>query len=328
MWDRGPSESWSRPDPRGCPQPKPALGTLSTDHTSRRSISRRVLNVPNVRSRQREEAFAAQVVGERLGYLLGDHRPRRAVTQPEPARPVSAPDMPDEPEAADPDSLRSRAAEAAVPSLPRFNRLHVAVVCSLLVLGLVLAVIALLRARPVALASPQTTITSSTSQPSLTSFEPSARSSPAPEIVVHVVGAVRRPGLVHLPERSRVSDAIDAAGGLGTSAALGELNLAQVLSDGQQIVIGSRSHPGGEVRQGGEASAADGTTNPGSTGQLDLNSATAAQLDTLPGVGPVTAERILSWRKDHERFRRIEELQEVDGIGPKTYSQIAPHVRV
>jgi competence protein ComEA len=82
------------------------------------------------------------------------------------------------------------------------------------------------------------------------------------------------------------------------------------------------------VRQtgAGGGATASGGGEPG--GQIDLNSATASQLDTLPGVGPVTAERIIAWRTEHRRFSRVEELQEVDGIGPKTYAQIAPHVRV
>ena len=125
-----------------------------------------------------------------------------------------------------------------------------------------------------------------------------------------------------------MQDAIDAAGGLLPAADPGEINLAQPLGDGQQVLIGTSAHPSGEVRQTGAGSGttATGTGEPG--GQIDLNSATAGQLDTLPGVGPVTVERIIAWRSEHRRFSRVEELQEVDGIGPKTYAQIAPHVRV
>jgi len=148
----------------------------------------------------------------------------------------------------------------------------------------------------------------------------------ASKIVVHVLGAVRHPGLVRLPENSRVQDAIDAAGGLGRQADPGELNLAQPLSDGQQVLIGSARHPAGEVReQQGSGGASSG---PIAQGALDLNRANQSQLEELPEVGPVTAQAILAWRQEHGRFSRIEELQEVDGIGPKTYSQIAPHVRV
>jgi competence protein ComEA len=144
-----------------------------------------------------------------------------------------------------------------------------------------------------------------------------------------VLGAVRRPGLVRLSEGSRVQDAIDAAGGLLPSADPAEINLAQPLGDGQQVFIGTKARPSGQVRQTGAAGGGATTAGSGEAGtQIDLNSATASQLDTLPGVGPVTAERIIAWRTEHRRFSRVEELQEVDGIGPKTYAQIAPHVRV
>ncbi|HZA32027.1 MAG TPA: ComEA family DNA-binding protein, partial [Propionibacteriaceae bacterium] len=167
----------------------------------------------------------------------------------------------------------------------------------------------------------------STHPPNASSPAATATSSPRPRIVVHVLGAVRRPGLVRLPQGSRVQDAIEAAGGLRSSAAPGELNLAQILTDGQQIMVGSRSHPGGRLSDGGGGRAGSSSSS-GSSPQVDLNSATAAQLDSLPGVGPVTAERILAWRTEHGGFRRVEELQEVEGIGPKTYADIAPHVRV
>ena len=147
----------------------------------------------------------------------------------------------------------------------------------------------------------------------------------ATRLVVHVLGAVSDPGLVRLPENSRVQDAIDAAGGLTGRADPGELNLAQPLADGQQLVIGTKGDPAGEVRDGGESGAGSGAS---ATATLDLNRANQVQLEELPGVGPVTAQAILTWREQHGRFSRIEELQEVDGIGPKTYAQIAPHVRV
>jgi len=145
--------------------------------------------------------------------------------------------------------------------------------------------------------------------------------------VVHVLGAVRSPGLVTLPPHARVQDAIDAAGGFTRRADPAQLNLAQPVQDGQQVVIGSRNHPAGEVRNG----SGGGPAEAGSAGEgavLDLNGADAAELEELPGVGPVTAGAILTWRTQHGRFSKIEELQEVDGIGPKTYAQIAPHVRV
>jgi competence protein ComEA len=312
-------------------------GVLSTGLVNRCPVCRWALTFLDVRSRQREDALAARLVGDRLAHVLGEQQPRRAAMPLAESAPSSAAER-GEPPSADAGQFGPQTAEAGISNQSRFNRLHIAVVCVLLALGLVLAVVALLRARPVALATPQTTVSISPYQPSAT-FLPggaSASSTPATRIVVHVLGAVRRPGLVQLPDRSRVSDAVDAAGGLRSSAEPGDLNLAQIVVDGQQIVIGARGDPGGEVRDGGGGGGAAGSRSPGPAGgsspgqstQLDLNAATAAQLDTLPGVGPVTADRILKWRSDHGRFRRLEELQEVEGIGPKTYAQIAPHVRV
>jgi competence protein ComEA len=280
-----------------------------------------------VRSRYGEDTVDSNVVADRLAHVFGQHQPRRAAGSGGPA------EVRGEPEAhaqrADDQSLTAiDLEEARSPARPRFSRLHVGVVCSLVLLGVVFAALAVLRARPVALATPQSVpVSVSTSPPNASPPAASTNSSPRPRIVVHVLGAVRRPGLVRLPQGSRVQDAIDAAGGLLSSAAPGELNLAQILTDGQQMVVGSRAHPGGRLSDGGSgpgSSSAGSRSSP----QVDLNNATATQLDSLPGVGPVTAERILAWRSEHGSFRRVEELQEVEGIGPKTYADIAPHVRV
>lgn len=157
---------------------------------------------------------------------------------------------------------------------------------------------------------------------------PTVLASPSPEVsepvmvAIHVLGAVARPGVVELPEGSRVSDAIAACGGLVPGADPGQLNLAQILSDGEQVLIGDATQPGGEVR--GQTAAG----SQGGGGKISLNTATLAQLDTLPGVGPVTAQKIIDWRSANGRFTRVEELQEVDGIGPKTLAQIIEYVRV
>ena len=100
-----------------------------------------------------------------------------------------------------------------------------------------------------------------------------------------------------------------------------------MLADGQQVVIGTARRPAGEVRDQGPPQS-DSTQNGSPAAALDLNRATSAQLEQLPGIGPVTAAAIVAWREQHGRFSRIEELQEVDGIGPKTYARIAPLVRV
>jgi competence protein ComEA len=125
-------------------------------------------------------------------------------------------------------------------------------------------------------------------------------------------------------------EAIRAAGGLAPGADPAQLNLAALVPDGAQIIVGTASQPFGELRTAPAAPSAAAIT--GDSGQpaaqLNLNTATAEQLDGLPGVGPVTAQHILDWRTAHGPFTRVEELQEVDGIGPKTYAEIAPHVRV
>jgi competence protein ComEA len=144
-------------------------------------------------------------------------------------------------------------------------------------------------------------------------------------IVVHVAGAVRRPGLVRLAERSRVQDAIDAAGGLTRAARPGQLNLAQLLTDGQQVLIGTAEHPTTEVREGSGPPVAGGSMQ---SAAIDLNHASATELEQLPGVGPVTAANIVAWRQQRGRFGSVSELQQVDGIGPKIYARIAPLVRV
>ncbi|WP_344606177.1 ComEA family DNA-binding protein [Sporichthya brevicatena] len=137
----------------------------------------------------------------------------------------------------------------------------------------------------------------------------------APGIVVDVQGKVRRPGVVQLPAGSRVLDALEAAGGPRPGVATTSLNLARLLTDGEQVVL-----------EAGDAGATAGGI--GSDGLVNLNTATLADLDSLPGVGPVLAQRILDWRSEHGRFSSIEELQEVPGIGPSTFADLKSRVRV
>lgn len=147
-------------------------------------------------------------------------------------------------------------------------------------------------------------------------------------VTVDVEGKVRRPGIVVLPTGSRVTDALKAAGGVPHRRSLHGLNLAAVLVDGQQIMVGTAPAVGGTVPVG--TSAGDGS-DPAASGvaaPVNLNSATADQLDTLPGVGPVTAQSILEWREQNGGFTSVQELLEVDGIGPATLAKLAPHVTV
>lgn len=141
------------------------------------------------------------------------------------------------------------------------------------------------------------------------------------ELVVHVAGAVFRPGLYRLPDGSRIDDAIVEAGGAKPRAALELVNLAAPVADGQQVVVPLRGG-GGNV----------GLTDPGGgaipvpAGKVHLNSATLEQLDELPGVGPVTAQQILDYRSANGAFRSIDELDAVPGIGPARLAQLRPLV--
>lgn len=144
-------------------------------------------------------------------------------------------------------------------------------------------------------------------------------SADADAVVVHVVGEVVSPGLVGLRPGDRVADAIEAAGGATPTAVLAGLNLARPVVDGEQVVVPAEGGPPPPPDQGGP---------PGTTGGvLDLNSADAAALDTLPGVGPVLAERIVAWREEHGRFSSVDELVEVSGIGPALLGDVRDLVR-
>lgn len=142
------------------------------------------------------------------------------------------------------------------------------------------------------------------------------------DVTVDVAGKVRRPGIAVLPPGSRVVDAVEAAGGARRGVDLASLNLARPLVDGEQILVGLPAPTG----VAGSLGAAGGT---GETGPLvNLNTADLAALETLPGVGPVTAGAIMSWRTEHGAFSAVEELLEVDGIGDATLAEIAPHVTI
>jgi len=140
-------------------------------------------------------------------------------------------------------------------------------------------------------------------------------------VVVDVAGRVRRPGVIQLPVGSRVIDALRKAGGARPKVDLSTLNLARPLADGEQILVGRPA-----VSAGGVAGAAS-AASPATAGALvNLNSATQEQLETLPGVGPVTAQKILDWRGAHGRFSSVDELMEVSGIGEKTLARLAPYL--
>ncbi|MGW4844098.1 helix-hairpin-helix domain-containing protein [Nocardia brasiliensis] len=223
-------------------------------------------------------------------------------------------------------------------------------VCTLLAVGVVAMVVAgvvIFRERPVARPVPPLPAVHSTADaaPPLstaaqsgTGPKPVEPSLPGGELVVSVVGLVYRTGLVRLPTGARVADALTAAGGPRDGADTTGLNLAQRLSDGDQVLVGpSGADPAAPklgsatISAGGRPTApsASGSAQPPpSSGRLDLNTATEAQLDALPGVGPVTAKAIITWRTTHGRFTDISQLGEVDGIGPARLARLRELVRV
>lgn len=251
-----------------------------------------------------------------------------------------------------------RGGEPAEPSpVQRLRGLaqdHVAVIAVVCAVALVFAITQVLRARATTVEAPAPSVQAGSpggpgESPAASGAASGAASaapspeSPAAQLRVHVIGAVHSPGVVTVPADARVSDALEAAGGLSPDADPGELNLAQSVCDGCQIVIGTVGAPRGELNQPGTAPGAPagpgaagtggsaGAGGTGSTGAgelIDLNTATSSQLEELPGIGPVLAERIVEWRGQHGRFARVEELQEVSGIGEKLYSRIKDHVRV
>jgi competence protein ComEA len=147
-------------------------------------------------------------------------------------------------------------------------------------------------------------------------------------ITVHVAGAVGRPGVVQLPAGSRVHDAITAAGGATDVAEPDKLNLAAVLEDGQKVLVPARGDPDtADPVGGGGASSGPGASGPGG-GRINLNTAGVEELGTLPRVGPVLAQRIVDWRRQHGRYKTVQELDAVDGIGPKMLETLLPLVGV
>jgi competence protein ComEA len=134
------------------------------------------------------------------------------------------------------------------------------------------------------------------------------------QLVVDVAGAVRRPGLYRLREGTRIADAVARAGGATAKALLDAVNLAAPLADGEQVVVPSSGAVG--------AAAFPAAAGPTSAVPVDLNSASAEQLDALPGIGPSTAAKIVAYRQAHGPFRSVEGLDAVPGIGPARVAEL------
>ena len=174
----------------------------------------------------------------------------------------------------------------------------------------------------------------------------SASPTPAPappdgdgHVIVSVVGLVHKPGLVTLAPGARIADALAAAGGALDGADLIGLNMARRVADGEQIIVGIVEAPGQPAAMGSSinsgtasATATDAPSTAGKAptppGLVDLNAATAEELDTLPGIGPVTAAAIIAWRDANGRFTSVDQLGDVDGIGPARLEKLRDLVRV
>lgn len=225
---------------------------------------------------------------------------------------------------------RGRAWLAAVRADPgRAGGVALATVAALAVL---ITVFTLIRHHPAPVASanlpPVEMVTTTSPGPSTSAVPPTAE-----QVVVSVVGLVQQPGLVTLTPNPRVADAVSAAGGPLRGADTVGLNLARHLADGEQIVVGIAA-PAGQPPAlgssvGGVAASAGPPSSPSKpVAPVDLNSATAEQLDALPGVGPVTAAAIVAWRSANGRFTSVDQLSEIDGIGPARLEKLRPLVRV
>lgn len=146
-----------------------------------------------------------------------------------------------------------------------------------------------------------------------------------PVIYVDVGGEVNHPSVVELSDGSRVTDAIEAAGGLTEHADLTDINQAAFISDGEKIYIPSQeAEESGELLSGGSGEG----SNSSSDGKININTADSTQLQELNGVGPATAEKIIDYRKQNGRFRSVEDIKNVSGIGDKTYEKLKDHIKV
>jgi competence protein ComEA len=240
-----------------------------------------------------------------------------------------------------PDASQSRGWAARVRADPgRAGAIALAVVAALAVL---VTIFTLMRDRPAPVMSarlPPVEKASTASPRSSGSPGPGQPAGPDRPVVVSVVGLVHTPGLVTLAPGARIADALQAAGGPVNGADTIGLNMARPVGDGEQIVVGLAPVPGQPTALGSSVASGSapvsgasgprvsGTPKPKAGDVLDLNTATLEQLDALPGVGPVTAAAIVAWRQANGKFTSVDQLADVDGIGPARLDKLRPLVRV
>lgn len=225
--------------------------------------------------------------------------------------------------------VRGQAWLAAVRADPgRAGGIALAVIAALAILVTVFTVVRQ-RPAPVVAANLPPVEMMSTAAPTTSTAPPAS----GREMVVSVIGLVQQPGLVTLTPDARVADAVSAAGGPLRGADTAGLNLARRLADGEQIVVGIATPAGQPPLLGssvaGQSAPPERSPAPAKpAAPVDLNTATAEQLDALPGVGPVTASAIVAWRAANGRFSTVDQLGEIDGIGPARLEKLRPFVRV
>ena len=221
--------------------------------------------------------------------------------------------------------------------MPEISRAQIATYAVLALVVVVLGVRFMQRQQPASAvpggagagASPASSGTSASAGTAVRVSRPPARAS-----VVHVAGAVRRPGVYRLPAGARVQEAVRRAGGARRGANVNGINLAAKVVDGQQVVVPSRTPSGSDGPAAAAGAPAEGSGPAGAAAAgvapgppISLNNATAEQLDTLDGVGPATAQKIIAWRTQHGGFRSVADLGQVPGIGPKKLAALRDRVQ-
>ena len=220
---------------------------------------------------------------------------------------------------------RGQAWMAAIRADP--GRTGAMALAAIAVLAVLITVFTVVRSHPAPVVSAKLPPVEPVSSTAASPAKPADRS-----VVVSVVGLVHQPGLVTLAPQARIADAVSAAGGLLAGADTFGLNLARHVDDGEQIVVGIAAPAGHPAAlgssAGGRPAAPAGSATPKPSGPVDLNTGTVEQFDALPGVGPVMAAAIVAWRAANGKFTSVDQLAEVDGIGPARLERLRPLVRV